>query len=364
MRLGVVQRASRAKLIHRLTLKVRRAHVFEDSFSQLSNQRYGLITVKFIGERGVDASGLTREWFTLVTQKFTDPNYALFKETLSGTSLQPNPASGVNAHHLAYFEFAGRVCALAIMHEIPIPCHFCRPMLRLMLGLDVGLEDLEDIDHNLYTTLRWLLDNSVQGLPEPITFTADSDELGVHRVANLKPDGASIAVTDENKAEFVALMAKHRLVTEVNTQLEAFLKGFHGLLDVKDIPFDPEELDFLLCGQDLVDVDQLQAHCEYTRPYHAKHPVVQRFFRVLKKWNQKQLTDFLLFLTGSPRARIGGFTRDRGNHMTISCGGSPDRLPQAHTCTSTIDLPEYQSDEVMNAKLLMAIENCRSFGFA
>ena len=351
-------------MIHRLTLKVRRAHVFEDSFSQLSDRRYGLINVKFVRERGVDASGLTREWFTLVTQKFTDPNYALFKETLSGTSLQPNPASGVNAHHLAYFEFAGRVCALAIMHEIPIPCHFCRPMLKLMLGLDVGLEDLEDIDHNLYTTLRWLLDNSVQGLPEPITFTADSDELGVHRVANLKPDGASIAVTDENKAEFVALMAKHRLVTEVNTQLEAFLKGFHGLLDVKDLPFDPEELDFLLCGQDLVDVDQLQAHCEYTRPYHAKHPVVQRFFRVLKKWNQKQLTDFLLFLTGSPRARIGGFTRDRGNHMTISCGGSPDRLPQAHTCTSTIDLPEYESDEVMNAKLLMAVENCRSFGFA
>lgn len=364
IRLGVVQRVARAKLIHRLAIRVRREHVFEDSFTQLSERRCGLVHVKFVGERGVDASGLTREWFTLVTRALTDPNYALFKETLSKTSLQPNPASGVNPHHLAYFEFAGKVCALAIMHEIPIPCHFCRPMLKLMLGLDVGLEDLEDIDHNLYTTLRWLLDNSVQDLPEPMTFTADSDELGVHRVAPLKPDGASIAVTNENKAEFVALMAKHRLVTEVNSQLEAFLKGFHGLLEAKDLLFDPDELDFLICGPDVVDVDQLQANCEYTRPYNAKHPVVQRFFRVLKKWSQKQLTDFLMFLTGSPRTRIGGFTRDRGNHMTISYGGSDDRLPQAHTCTSTIDLPEYGSDEVMNAKLLMAIENCRSFGFA
>ena len=42
----------------------------------------------------------------------------------------------------------------------------------------------------------------------------------------------------------------------------------------------------------------------------------------------------------------------------------PQLLPTAHTCFNQLDLPEYPSEEVMKAKLLLAIRECsEGFGF-
>ena len=40
-------------------------------------------------------------------------------------------------------------------------------------------------------------------------------------------------------------------------------------------------------------------------------------------------------------------------------------LPSAHTCFNQLDLPEYESEEIMKEKLLIAIrEGSEGFGFA
>lgn len=44
--------------------------------------------------------------------------------------------------------------------------------------------------------------------------------------------------------------------------------------------------------------------------------------------------------------------------------GPPDRLPQAHTCFNQLDLPEYESKEQLQSRLLMAIHEAHvGFGF-
>ncbi len=45
-------------------------------------------------------------------------------------------------------------------------------------------------------------------------------------------------------------------------------------------------------------------------------------------------------------------------------GASENRLPSAHTCFNQLDLPEYESKETLQERLLMAIhEGATGFGF-
>ena len=362
-RIHLLHHACHEKMRRILRISVRRSRVLEDSFSQLREDKIGRLHVKFDREQGYDASGLTREWFTLLSKElFNNPNYALFKRTESGRSLEPNPASGVNHQHLAYFEFAGKVVGLALMHKVHIHCHFCRPLLKLMLGQDIDIEDLKDVDAALYNNLQWVLEHSMQDGPE-LYFTAAQPDLGSHREIPLKEGGSSIRVTDENKSEFLDLMAKHKLVTVAKDQLNAFVTGFHKVISPSELNFDTSELDMLICGQDEIDINNLQKTCRYEMEYNAHHPVIERFFRVIRTWTPQQQTDLLLFITGSPCVPVGGFSQEENTHITITCGGTPDRLPTAHTCTRTLDLPAYDSDALMNEKLLLAITQCRSFEF-
>lgn len=66
------------------------------------------------GEEGIDAGGVTREWYQVMAREMFNPNLALFVAVPEGGStFQPNPNSHVQndrgISHLDYFRFAGRV---------------------------------------------------------------------------------------------------------------------------------------------------------------------------------------------------------------------------------------------------------------
>jgi E3 ubiquitin-protein ligase HUWE1 len=63
-----------------LHLNIRRQYVFEDSFHSLQRRtgdeiKYGKLNVKFTNEEGVDATGLTREWYSVLAKQIFDPNF-------------------------------------------------------------------------------------------------------------------------------------------------------------------------------------------------------------------------------------------------------------------------------------------------
>ena len=65
--------------------------------------------VEFNGEEGMDAGGLTREWFTIIAKEIFNRDYALFNLSSTGNTYQPNPKSGINPDHLSYLKFIGRI---------------------------------------------------------------------------------------------------------------------------------------------------------------------------------------------------------------------------------------------------------------
>ncbi|CAG8876549.1 unnamed protein product [Penicillium nalgiovense] len=80
-------------------LSVRRSEVFLDSFKSLyfksaDELKYGKLNVRFHGEEGVDAGGVTREWFQVLARGMFNPNYALFIPVAADrTTFHPNRLS-------------------------------------------------------------------------------------------------------------------------------------------------------------------------------------------------------------------------------------------------------------------------------
>ena len=96
-----------------LRISVRRAYVLEDSYNQLRLRRTqdlkGRLTVQFQGEEGIDAGGLTREWYQLLSRVIFDKGALLFTTVGNNATFQPNPNSVYQTEHLSYFKFVGRV---------------------------------------------------------------------------------------------------------------------------------------------------------------------------------------------------------------------------------------------------------------
>ncbi len=64
-----------------LAITVRRDRILEDSLNKLSNQGKNLkkpLKVTFFGEAGVDAGGVRKEFFGLLTKELFNPHYAMF----------------------------------------------------------------------------------------------------------------------------------------------------------------------------------------------------------------------------------------------------------------------------------------------
>jgi hypothetical protein len=125
-----------------LRLHIRRDHVFEDAYHQLrlrnADEMRGRLHITFRNEEGVDAGGLSREFFGILAKEIFNPNYALFTSTEDGCTFQPNPNSSINPDHLSYFRFVGRIVGKAVSDGFLLDAHFTRSLYKHMLGLKVG----------------------------------------------------------------------------------------------------------------------------------------------------------------------------------------------------------------------------------
>ena len=353
-----------------LKLNVSRNHVFVDSFRQLqfkdTHELRRKLSVSFNGEEGLDAGGVTREWFCEVAKEIFNPMYALFRPA-GDLTFQPNPQSQINPDHLQYFKFVGRVIGKAICDGHLMDAHFTRSFYKHILGLSVTTQDLEAIEPDYYKSLQQILTMPVDLLGLDLTFTADKDEFGKVTSIELVPGGENIEVTDENKHEYVRLLCHHRMTTSIRQQIDSFLEGFHELVPAELVSiFDAQELELLISGLPEIDLDDMRANCEYNG-YKSGDMTVQWFWNALKNFTKEEKALFLQFVTGTSKVPLDGFKAligsDGPRKMNIHKVDDVSLLPAAHTCFNQLDLPEYTSEEIMKEKLLMAIKETSGFGF-
>ncbi len=87
------------------------------------------------------------------------------------------------------------------------------------------------------------------------SFTTNEDRFGEMVTIELKPGGADVPVTQENKKEYVDLIVEYRISKRVQEQFEAFMSGFNELIPQELINvFDERELELLIGGMSEIDV--------------------------------------------------------------------------------------------------------------
>lgn len=252
-----------------LAVHVRRNHVFEDSYRELSRRspedwkhRFYIV---FDGEEGQDAGGLLREWYSIIARSMFDPNYALFMINPGDrVTYMPNPLSHCNANHAQYFKFIGRIIAKAIFDNKFMDCYFTRSFYKHILGIPVRYTDMESVDLQFYKNLVLLLENDINQLGLDLTFSLDASEFGVNKVIELIPNGSTMTVTNENKHEYVRLVCQEKMIGSIKHQINSFLEGFYTIIPKSLISiFNEQELELLISGLPDIDIEDLKANTEY-----------------------------------------------------------------------------------------------------
>uniref|UniRef100_A0A8C8E079 E3 ubiquitin-protein ligase n=1 Tax=Oryzias sinensis TaxID=183150 RepID=A0A8C8E079_9TELE len=354
-----------------IKITVSRKTLFEDSFQQIMSfhpqdlrRRLWII---FPGEEGLDYGGVAREWFFLLSHEVLNPMYCLFEYAgKDNYCLQINPASYINPDHLKYFKFIGRFIAMALFHGKFIDTGFSLPFYKRILNKPLTLKDLESIDPEFYNSLIWIKDNNIEECGLEMFFSVDKEILGEVTTHELKPDGGNIQVTEDNKEEYIRLVAEWRLSRGVEEQTQAFFEGFNEVLPQQYLQyFDAKELEVMLCGMQEIDLADWQRNTIY-RHYARNSKQIIWFWQFVKEMDNEKRMRLLQFVAGTCRLPMGGFADLMGSNgpqkFCIEKVGKENWLPRSHTCFNRLDLPPYKTYEQLKEKLMFAIEETEGFG--
>ncbi|XP_028411052.1 E3 ubiquitin-protein ligase HACE1-like [Dendronephthya gigantea] len=325
------------------------------------------VVVRFLGEPGV-GRGVLKEWLDLLSKEILNPDFALFTQSVDGTTFQPCSNSEINPDHLNYFRFAGRIIGLSLYNRLHLNVYFTRSFYKHILGIPVSYQDVSSIDPEYAKNLQWILDNDISDLGFDLTFAVETDVFGTMREIDLKPEGNRLMVTEENKHEYVQLVADLKLTRAIRRQICSFLDGFHEFIPHSLVSlFDEYELELLMSGLPEVDMDDWEKNTTYANGYDAECPVIVWFWKVLRSLPKTDVVLLLQFATGSSRVPLGGFSHLSGtsgpHQFCISrVEFQPNLLPSASTCFNMLRLPEYRSEEELKERLLVALR-CGSQGF-
>ncbi|KAI3378499.1 hypothetical protein SNEBB_008586 [Seison nebaliae] len=364
-------------LSNKFEIKVYRSSILETSFTIIETatpeRLRARLWVDFIGEKGLDYGGLTREWFLLLSKELFNPYYGLFEYAASDNyTLQINPLSGVlNEHHLRYFHFAGRIAAMAVYHNRLLDVYFIRPFYKMMLNSPITLEDMEQVDENYFKSLTWLLETDLMNEDECLDeyyFTIETEVFGEIKEVELKEDGKNIRVTNQNKEEYIDLLIQFRFKSRIRTQMDKFKEGFNEIVPLdllKQCGMTSTEIELLISGIGTIDVHDWMNNTEY-KGYTYNDRVISVFWKVVLSFDNSMRLKLLQFVTGTTRLPRNGFSELFGSNgpqrFKIEKWGTEDKLPRSHTCFNRLDLPPYPNYEIMRQKILTAIQNSDGYG--
>ncbi|KAG5422116.1 HUL4 [Candida metapsilosis] len=354
-----------------LRIKVRRDHIVQDSMkaikSNLTNLKKSL-KVQFINEPGVDAGGLRKEWFILLTKEIFHPQAGLFHNVEDSNLLWFNNFPLEDAE--MYFLF-GAVLGLAIYNSTILDLQFPAALYKILLGKSLEKEDYKQLYPESYRNLSQLKVMSSEQLKElEITFEVTvKDAFGKLHTKELIPGGAKVKVTEENVDNYVNKYMKFFMRDGIRHQLDSFVEGFNTVIAGNALSlFSEEEIELLLCGSDdhRIDIDVLQSVTKYIGwpSIHdaASSNIIKWFWEHVATLNNSQRKKLLVFVTGSDRVPATGIQNLPFKVSLLGHGLDSERLPIAHTCFNELAIYNYNTKAKMIEKLEKAVNESSGFG--
>lgn len=343
-------------------LEIEREHLVEQTLEKIKQADpkdiRKRLRVSFKGEEGLDAGGVTKEFFQLLSEELFDINSGLWTTKFGD---EVNWFNSDNSWDEKGYEMIGLLFGLALYNSVLLDVRFPMAVYRKLLGLPLGLEDI--VDEELRRGLKQLLDYEGDDVEDIfcLSFEVSWMELGEERRLDLKPDGANIPVTNDNREEYVLRYVSWILVDSIKDQWNAFEVGVMRIMEDASLDlFLPEELELLVVGSGVLDFKALESNTKYEGGYDAETEVVKNFWLYVNNASKETQVQLLKFATASTKAPIGGL--GKMPFIIQRAGLDSDLLPTSHTCFNTLLLPEYGSYEKLENNLNRAVLECEGFG--
>ncbi|XP_059481924.1 ubiquitin-protein ligase E3B [Neocloeon triangulifer] len=382
-------------------ITIHRSRIVEDGYSQLATLNpqslKGVIRVRFVNEQGlfeagIDQHGVFKEFLEETIKRVFDPSLNLFRTT-ADERLYPSPTSALQDNHLQLFEFVGRMLGKAVYEGIVVDVPFASFFLSQLLGSQhqayySSIDELPSLDEELYRSLTYIKHHQGDVSELDLNFSIDQDYLGKLETFELVPGGRATPVTNENKINYIHLMAHFRMHIQIREQTAAFIRGFRSIINTDWLSlFSTPELQRLISGDNSpLDLKDLRRNTQYYGGFHDSHKVIGWLWDVLESdFSELEKRHFLKFVTSCSKPPLLGFAHleppfsircvevgddeDTGDTIgsvirgffTIRKKDPQHRLPTSSTCFNLLKLPNYQRKSTLREKLRYAISSNTGF---
>ena len=238
-----------------------------------------------------------------------------------------------------------------------------------MLGEKIELNDLVFIDRPLYNSMKHLVtmkDECADNIALcEIYFTYDYEGTnGTHYQQDLIENGSDILVTKDNLDLYITKRIEYYTKSQMGG-IKGIISGINTIFPVEYLKiFTSDQLGLLINGTPFIDIEDWRLNTKY-KNYNDYDNVIIDFWDIISNLSQEDLSNFLLFCTGSSRVPIGGFKSLESNRGQISKfeivkseykEGEKNYL-RAHTCFNRLDLPNFPNKNSLNEAIKFALEN-------
>ena len=364
------------------TITINRKNVFIDSYNQFVKVKSinfaRPLNFRFSNEINEDEGGTYIDWYQSMFKDMVNPNKKLFLRN-PNKSLEP---FNIIIHpkypgmKLEYYEFIGIFIIKVIIDMIIIRNFIINKVhLKLIKNSQITLNDMKYFNLDLYQKLKYINDSKIAGNKqlESIRFTWNIiNQNSQPQEIELVPGGKNIFLNDQNKNIFISKVLYVEAVMPYEEQIKYIRKGLLKILgeEVQGV-FTVEEMNFMLTGQENIDLNDLKENIIYKGEFNESHPVIKMFWEKIFTLNKNELINFLQFATGSSAVPIDGFgsLKEYGGKikkLTIEpfmnySAENPDEY-KFHKIDSkkgynTIVLPKYRSKKELDDAINMIVLN-------
>lgn len=207
-----------------------------------------------------------------------------------------------------------------------------------------------------------------------IMATRNTHEIGIAFGLVARASGGAFRedtlITDQNKADYRHLCAKWYLIESRRPQLEALREGFRSIVpEIQDglrtLQFSGHELMLLCCGTlEPLSARRLKQMTVFSGfPVDSNTPqLVEALFDELFQSNPQSLNHFFEFVTGLPTVPLV-MPEGRGRIVVQRVAGDTNKLPLAHTCFWSLDMPDYRNADLLRQKMNIVLESFQNSPF-
>nr|XP_026694983.1 probable E3 ubiquitin-protein ligase HERC1 isoform X2 [Ciona intestinalis] len=326
--------------------------------------------VKLIGEGADDAGGVFDDTITEICQELENGTVNLLIPTPNSTteagqhgdSFVFNP-SLTSPEDAQMFKFFGILIGVAIRTKKPLDLHLAPIVWKLLAGISVSLQDVEDSDEMFVQMLHALKNIDVAGVDESnfneiIPLESFKAQSWNGKFVPVVVGGDGIPLTFRNRKEYSDQALYFRL-HELDQQVEWVRMGISHIIPLPLFTLMTQtRLEQLVCGMPDIDISVLKTNMRY-RDVAEDSELIHWLWQTLEELNRDERVLFLKFVSG--RSRLPVHPVDMPQRFQVMKIDRPiDSLPTSQTCFFQLRLPPFSSQAVMAERLRYAIRHCRS----